>query len=864
MTEIVSGATPASGRAGGPAPTALATTLRIAGRNLRSGLRGFGVFLGCLALGVAAIVGVGSTARSLSDGLAAQGRIILGGDVAASLLSREATPDELAFLRSRGAVVTTATMRAMARTQDGRSALVEPKAVDAAYPGVGTLVTQPQLPREALLGQKDGTFGAAADAVLFQRLGLESGDTVLIGDARITLRAELVSEPDKLAAGIAFGPRLILSQDALRATGLLQPGSLVRWTYRLSLPSADDSALTAFSGDLQKRFPEAGFELRSRTNAAPQFQRNMERFTQFLVLVGLTALVVGGVGVANAVAAHVERRRATMATLKALGATGGRVFAIALAEILALAALGIVLGIIGGAAIPYLVSVTVGALLPTPLEPHVYPRELALGALYGLLTALAFSLWPLGRAHDVPVSALFRDQIEPGLARPRKRYLFAMLAAVLALAGTSILLSYDRRIALFAVIGTAAAFLMLRLVAAAIMALAVRLPRPRRTELRLALGNIHRPGALTPSLVLSLGLGVTLLVTLAVIDQTIRAQLTRSLPERAPSFFFLDVPAAEAPRFEAFLAREAPTAHVERVPMMRGRVVALKGVPAAEVKAAENAAWVLEGDRGVTYSATLPSGSVLVQGEWWPRDDAGPPLVSFDRELAEGLGLHVGDEITVNVLGRNLTARVANLRHVEWQSLGINFVMVFSPSAFAGAPHTDLATVTFPDGADTSRDAGILAAAGREFPNVTTVRVKDALDAVNDVVGKLALAIQGASAVAVLASIMVLAGALAAGHRSRVYDAVVLKTLGATRLRLLAAFVLEYGLLGIATAVFGMLAGTAAAAWILTWVMKLSFDWQISGAFWAAGLAILFTITLGLLGTWRILGQKPAPHLRNR
>jgi putative ABC transport system permease protein len=853
---------PAGRQAGSPA---LPVTLGLAWRNLRHGLGGFGVFLGCIAIGVTAIVGVGSTARSLSDGLASQGRLILGGDVSASVLSREATADELAFLRSQGDVATTATLRAMVRTPDGRSALVEPKAVDTAYPTVGEVVLDPPQPLHGMLAQRDGSFGAAADVALFARLGLKVGDRVTLGTLPLTLRAELVSEPDKLAAGIAFGPRLLVSQDALRASGLVQPGSLVRWTYRIALPEGgrDEAAVARIVEDVPKRFPESGFELRSRSNAAPQFQRNIERFTQFLTLVGLTALVVGGVGVANAVSAYVERRRSTMAVLKAVGATGGRVFTIALVEILALALVGILIGLVCGGILPFVLSATAGALLPVPLEPHIYPHELGLGALYGLLTALAFSLWPLGRAHDVPVSALFRDQVEPGQRWPRRRYLVAVGLAVTALAGAAILLSYDRRIAVYAVIGTGAAFVMLRLVASAIMALAARLPRPRRTELRLALGNIHRPGALTPSLVLSLGLGVTLLVTLAMIDQTIRAQLTRSLPDKAPSFFFLDVPATDAERFDAFLKREASGARVEQVPMMRGRVVALKNVPVAEVKAAENAAWVLEGDRGITYAATAPEGSSVVEGTWWPRDYRGEPLVSFDQELARGLELGVGDTITVNVLGRNLTARIANLRKVEWQSLGINFVMVFSPSAFAGAPHTDLATVTFPGGSNATRDAGILAAAAREFPLVTSVRVKDALDAINDVVGKLALAIQGASAIAVVASILVLAGALAAGHRARVYDAVVLKTLGATRARLLGAFVLEYGLLGLVTAAFGAIAGTGAAWWILTRVMHLSFEWQWSGALLVGTLAIVLTIGLGLLGTWRILGQKPAPYLRS-
>jgi putative ABC transport system permease protein len=861
---------PAGAAGEAQAPGRAAIIWRMTLRNLRAGLSGFGVFLACIALGVAAISGVGSVARSLGDGLASQGRLILGGDVAASLLQREATPDELAWLGSQGDLASVATMRAMVRTTDGRTALIEPKAVDPGYPRVGTLVLDPPLPKEEALrrSEQDGAavFGAAVDRALLSRLDLKLGDRVTVGSATFELRSVIVTEPDKIAAGINFGPRVIISQDALRATGLLQPGSLVRWSYRVVLPqgAADDATLTRFESDLKSRFPESGFEVRSRVNAAPQFQRNIERFTQFLTLVGLAALVVGGVGVANAVSAYVERRTASLATLKALGASGGAVFVIALAEIAVLAGLGIVIGLAIGAALPFVLAGVVGNLLPIPLEPHLYLRELGLGAVYGLLTALAFSLWPLGRVHDVPVSALFRDQVDPEIRRPRPRYVIMVSLAVLALAATAILLAYDARIATAAVIGTAIAFALLRGVAAAIMAGARRLPRPKRTEFRLALANIHRPGALTPSLVLSLGLGVTLLVTIAVIDASVRAQLMRSLPQKAPSFFFLDVPSGQVDRFDTMLRAAAPAATLERVPMMRGRVVSVKGVPAEQVKAEENAAWVLEGDRGITYSATLPAGSKLTAGEWWAADYKGTPLVSVDAEIAKGLGLGIGDSLTVNVLGRNLTAKIANLRRVEWQSLGINFVMVFSPSAFAGAPHTDLSTVTFPGGATPEQEAAVVSASAKEFPNVTTVRVKDALDAVNEVVGQLATAIRGASAVALLSSVLVLAGALAAGHRARVYDAVVLKTLGATRKRLLGAFLLEYGMLGAVTALFGTVAGSAAAAWILTRLMKLDFDWQVTGGIMSAIGAICVTLLLGLFGTWRILGQKPASYLRDQ
>jgi putative ABC transport system permease protein len=839
--------------------------LRLAFRELRGGLRGFGIFLACIALGVAAIASVSSLSRSLTEGISREGRRILGGDMAFSLLQREAGAPERAFLESKGRVNVVATMRAMALAGDKGSGLVEMKAVDGGYPNVGVLETDPQLSPAEVFAERDGAFGAAVDPALLARLDLKVGDRVTVGAANVELQARLVSEPDKIADGIGFGPRLLLSQEALKATGLVQPGSLVRWTYRLTLPpeQSTEEGLTRIEAEANRVLPEAGWNIRTRLNADPRFARNIERFTQFLTLVGLTALLVGGVGVANAVRGFVDRKRASIATFKSLGAPGGQVVLLYLTQVMLIALLGIGIGLAFGAVLPFVINGLFGHLLPIPIQPTLAWSELGIALLYGILTALVFALAPLGRAHDAPVSGLFRDQIDPERRWPRKRYLTALVLSVAALVGLSLLAAYDRRIALMFVGAAAGSFLLLRLVALGIMALARRLPRPRRTAPRLALANIHRPGALTPSLVLSLGLGITLLVTLALIDSNLTRQLTQSLPERAPSFFFLDIPNQQADSFEGFLKQQASDAHIERVPMMRGRLVTLGGRPVAEVKAPEDVSWVLEGDRGITYAKAPPEGSKIVQGEWWPEDYRGRPLVSFDRKIAEGLGLKIGDEITVNVLGRNISATIANLREIEWRTMGINFVMVFSPNAFAGAPHTHLATVTFPNGSDAALDARILRSSAQAYPMVTSVRVKDALEAVNDVVSQLVMAIRGASSIALIASLLVLAGALAAGHRARLYDAVVLKTLGATRARLISAYALEYGLLGLATALFGLLAGTIASYFIVTRVMSLSFTLDLSGAVLASALAVFVSVGLGLMGTWRILSQKPASYLRN-
>jgi putative ABC transport system permease protein len=488
---------------------------------------------------------------------------------------------------------------------------------------------------------------------------------------------------------------------------------------------------------------------------------------------------------------------------------------------------------------------------------------LALSVLYGLLTALAFALWPLGRAHDISVSMLFRDQVAAERHWPRKRYVLAIAAIGAILAALAVQTTYDHRIAAIFIAAAVSVFVVLRLVAILTVWIARRLPRQGSTILRLAIANIHRPGSLTPTVILSLGLGLALLVTVIEIDGNLNREFTAALPEKAPSFFFLDVPATDASRFDAFVHDTVPASMLERVPMLRGRIVAANGIKAEDLKPAAGSRWVLQGDRGITFSSTVPAGSRIVAGDWWGPDYSGEPLVSLENKTAEDLNLKIGEPITVNVLGRNVTAKIANLRAVDWENLGINFVLVFSPGTFNGAPHSDIATLAFADGGSSAEETAVIKALGDAFPNVTAVRVKDTLDTLNGIINKLVLALGGASSITLIAAAFVLGGALAASQRFRIYDAVVLKTYGATRARLLAAYALEYLFIGLISVVFGVALGSIAAALIVTRVMEFPFTWVAGQAGAAAFTALAVTVVFGLAGTFTALGRKPAEVLRN-
>src|SRR5262245_26225381 len=851
---------------GGTAPTrraALPLIFTLAMRELRNGLRGFYVFIACVALGVAAITAVGALADALRASFEAQGEALLGGDVTLARPHRAAEGEERAWLAKQGTLSEVASLRAMGRRPDGSDqALIELRGVDALYPLVGTVTLAGGMSLTEAVRQQPG---AAVDPILLERLSLRVGDRLSIGKIEVPIRAVIETEPDKIAQRLTVGPRVLASLDTLRGWGLIEPGSPVTWRYALKLADnagASDAGLVAFRKAAKKALPEGGFSYRDRRDPAPQVSRTLDRLRQFLTLVGLTALMVGGVGIANAVATYIDRRRKVIATFKSLGATTRTIFGVHLLQVLVFSAIGIGIGIGVGLMVPVALTSFMGDALPIKAELDVTVRSIATAAGYGLLVVLLFTLWPLGRAGQVRAGVLFRDEVAPERHLPAATILAATAVAALALAGLAILTSEAPHLALYyclALIGVFAAFWGL---GSGVTWLARRVPRPGWPELALAVRNLGAPGGLTRTIVLSMGAGLSLLVSVALVDHSVVSDLTGRMPEQSPSYFVLDLKLNESEAFQALVHERFPAARVEQAPMLRGRIVKLGETPVEKVKAPPEAGWVLTGDRSLTYSATPPEGTHVADGTWWPADYTGEPLVSFDVEIARGLHLKIGDTVTVNVLGRNVTARVANLREVRWESLSLNFVMVFSPNTLAGAPHNLLTTITLPRNVSLAEEATLARDLGKTFPSTTAIRVKDAIAAFNAIFDRIMVAVRAAGSVTLIAGALVLAGALATAQRRRIKQAVILKTLGATRRRILTSHLLEYAILALATSAIALIAGTIAA-WIATArVMEFHFSFSGRTAVEAMLLALALVAVFGGYGTWRVLREPAVPYLR--
>ncbi|WP_218191326.1 ABC transporter permease [Enhydrobacter aerosaccus] len=837
------------------------TTLpfRLARREMRSGLGGFRLFLACLALGVGAIAAILSFSRAIEEGLRADARELLGGDLAISQLYREPSPDQLAFLSQQGTLTRWVDMRSMARPvkADGNPALIQLKAVEPSYPLYGTVELKGGGSLADALAKRDGLWGAAVEESALKRMNIALGDEVKVGEARLQVRAVIAREPDSgLSAFASLGPRLMMPLAALGDSQLVQPGSLLTWQYRLKLsPGRSDKAMAE---TLKERFPDASWRIEDLDAAGGGIRFWLERLTQFISLIGLSALLVGGVGVGNAVSSFLASRLRTIATLKCLGAPQRLVFATYFIQLGALALLGVAIGVALGAALPFLAQSLIADLLPVKARIALYVRPLAIAAVFGLLVSLLFALLPLIRARRIPAVTLMRGAVVAAMRLDWREIALVAAVAVL-LAAFAVQTAGSRRIAAYFVVGAVAAFIAFPLLARGVMAAAARIGKPRLAALRLALANLHRPGSPTPIVMLSLGLGLTVLVATALIEGNLREQITQRIPKDAPAFFFVDIQSTQMPAFEQAIAAIPGAGALEKVPSLRGRIVKIGGKPVSELKIPAGARWAVDSDRGITYAATPPDGAHVVEGTWWAADYRGPQLVSFDETLAHDFGIGIGDTITVNVLGREIEARIASLRHIEWQTLAINFVMVFSPGILDRAPHTFLATVK----AMPQAEEAIFKTITDRFPNVTVISVRDAIQTASEVLGNIGLATRLIGLLSILAGVLVLAGAMLATQRRRVHEAVVMKVLGATRLRIASIFAWEFAALGLSTAVAALGVGTAAAFCVVRYLMNLQWTFLPTVAVAVAVGAMLLTLAFGLAGTLAVLRQRPLALLRN-
>lgn len=834
---------------------------KFARRELRGGLRGFRVFLACLALGVAAIAAVGTVRAGITAGLKAEGAALLGGDAEATLTYRFASDDERAWLQnisdSMSETVDFRSMLVVEGDGEAQRGLTQVRAVDDAYPLVGSVVLDPPMPLEQALAGSGTLPGGVMERVLADRLGLAPGDTFRLGTQEFVFAAVLDRYPDNASAGFGLGPRTIVLTRDLTDSSLIVDGTLFDTQYRLDLPP--DASLPVLEAEAEARFRDTGLRWRDAREGAGGTARFVERIGAFLVLVGLSGLAVGGVGVSAAVRAYLSGKTGVIATLKTLGASRRTIFLTYFLQIAALTILGIGIGLILGGGIPIMLAPLLSARLPIPAVFTLYPLPLIEAAIYGLLAALIFTLWPLARTEDIRPATLFRDALSSQTALPRWPFLLVTLLLLATLVGLAVWFSGTAFLTLWTAGGISGALLILVMAAALLRWIARRMRRPTRgrSALRLAFGAIGARGGESTSVVLSLGLGLSVLAAVGQIDGNLRAAFADELPDVAPSYFFVDIQPDQIDGFRARLANDPQVSKFEAAPMLRGIITKINDTDALE---AAGGHWVVRGDRGVTYDGPMPNGTTLIDGEWWPEDYNGPPLISFAAEEAAEMGLSLGDTLTINILGRDITGTIASFREVTWEDAGIGFVLTMNTAALAGAPHSWISTVYSAPEAE----AAILRDLATAYPNITAIRIRDAIAQVSELVAGIASATRYGALATLLTGFLVLIGAAAAGERARTFEAAVLKTIGATRGRIIASFAMRAAILGLGAGVVALAAGILGGWAVQTYIMENDYQIIWSNALGIVGGGILVSLLAGLFFAIRPLATRPAQVLRAR
>ncbi|MDP1768108.1 MAG: FtsX-like permease family protein [Nitrospirota bacterium] len=881
---------------------------RMAWRETRGAWRHFLYFFACIAIGVGALVGVSLFGMNVDRAVTKEARGLLGGDVEIRLthpltLAGHRVLDSLGERNIVFTHVSELIAMAARTTQQPSGAqatqIIELKAIESAYPLYGAIRLDPAQSLDVLLHPDEhrcggqACFGAVVQESLLIRMGLSVGDQLKIGHVRFLITGIVRTEPDRMANAFSLGPRVMIAQEGLRAAELIKPGSRVRERYLVKIPPG--IALEPLITELRGRLATDSVRISSYRAAQPQLRQFLDQLSRYLGLIGLTALFIGGLGVGTSIHAFLRDKLRTIAILKALGADSTMVVSTYVVQTIILGSVGSFAGILLGIGLQRVFPPLMAGLFSSNLLDQLgVSSELSWssiwpimkGATLGLLSTLLFTLWPLLKTRNIHPGAIFRRDAEQASveqkAAPSRWWVRWGLTdrvnvgtaagIILGLCALSVWQAGSWSIGFLFLGALSFAIVLLFLCARIFVRLLGWMPLPRVLSLRYAVGNVVRPGGQAAGIMVAIGIGAMMIVTVTLVEQALLYQVQESRPADAPTFFFIDIQPDQAQEFLSLVHRQIGEVIPELTPLVRSRLHAINGhIIAAEEgvqkdekrlegKEERGRQWYLTREYVLTFLEQLPKDNRLVKGEWWkPGQVFSTPQVSIEEEAANHLGLEIGSLVELDIQGTTLSAEVSSVRKVEWGNFSTNFYMIFSPGALEGAPHTYVATVRVSPDQEVPLQQAVVAL----FPNVSAIHIGDVLDSFARVLDRLSLAIRAVALFCVVAGGLVMAAALAATRYRRLYESVILKALGATRGLIGRAFAIEYVLLGTVAGLIGLSLGT-----VLSWaVLRYLFDlpWTLHPQVLGIGLflTMLLTLVVGFASTYRILGQRPLAVLRH-
>ena len=887
--------------------------MTMAWRETRAAWRHFLYFFFCIALGVGTLVGVGLFAANVEGTVAREARGLMGGDLEIRL-TRPISPDGHDILRSLKSrsidVIHVSELVAMASRHGSRKSssppssavstqLIELKAIEPSYPFYGTLNTEPAHPVFRLIAPqadaclatgsvaKTHCYGAIVQDSLLIKMGLQVGDELKLGQAVLTITGTLKHEPDRVASAFSLGPRVMISQEALRSADLVKPGSRVRERYLLRVPS--EVQPESLVNELRDRLAGDSAHISTFREAQPRLRRFLDQLTRYLGLVGLTALFVGGIGVASTVHAFVKDKLKTIAILKTLGADSGTVIRTYLIQALGLGLMGSLAGVILGASLQHAIPTLLAGLLPIDLlglslsQSSLSAEPILKGLTLGATTTLLFTLWPLLGIREIRPALIFRTEsvgAEQEDDRDQQRFTWlkylrdpvrwvAVLLVGIGLSGLAMWQAGSIAIGMMFMGALVAAVMLLTLAARLVIRWLKMTASPSPLMVRHAIRNLSRPGSQATNIMVAVGIGVMIIVTISLLERSLIREIGENRPVNAPTFFFIDVQPDQTDAFQRMIHERFPHVTPELTPLVRSRLHTVNGRPVpiqendergSRRDGEQGTSWYLTREYVLTFLDRLPKDNVVVKGDWWGHSpDAQPALVSVEEDAARHLGVQPGSTIEFDIQGTVLPATVSNIRKVEWNNFSTNFYMILSPGSLEGAPVTFVATVRVSPAEEVPLQQAVVEA----FPNVTAINIGEVMNTFARVLEHLSVAIRAIAVFCILAGGLVMAAALATTRYRRLYESVIFKALGATRTLIAGSFATEYAFLGAVAGLIGTVLASALSWGVLYFVFDLPWTLQPDMLVGSICLTMILTLAVGFFSTFRILGQRPLTILRH-
>ena len=825
-------------------------------RELRSGVSGFRIFLACLILGVGTISAIGTVKSGIEIAISEKGSELLGGNAEAEFTYRLANTEELKWLETISQNISRIIeFRSMAKFVEGGAkerALTQVKAVDNEYPLIGNVQLVSGKSFKDVFRQPKS---AVMESDLASRLGIDIGETFSLGLTKFVLRDIIQSSPDDAGTNFGLGPRTIIKSEDLLDSGLIAPGTLFTAKYRLLIePLKNLDELRALA---KIKFENNGMRWRDARNGAPGISEFVSRLSAFFIMVGLAGLVVGGVGIGSAVKSYLNRKISTIAVMRSLGATNFQIFMTYFVQLAIISFIGITIGLVIGASVPHLCAPLLKVLIPIPISIVFSIKPLVEAAIYGTIIATLFTLWPLSRCENIQAAALFREMnlIKDGL--PRLKYLVLSFILVIILLIISAVFNQNPELTSWFALGFTVALVTLFLSARLLMYCIKKLGRVinGHPSTRWALAAMGGTQEGTNNSLIAIGLGLTVLAIIGQVDGNLRTSINNNLPEVAPSYFVIDIQKSQIEEVRDILNSNKGVISFDEAPMLRGIITKINNKQASEVAGDH---WVIRGDRGVTYFEELPKRFNLTKGQLWPKDYSGATQISFAAEQAEELGIGIGDSVTVNIMGREITGEITSLRNVDFSSAGIGFVIAMNPSALKKAPHSFIMTIY----ASTEAETEVFNDLSSRFSNITLIKVRNVIERVSNLLSSMATASSYGALTTLAMGFLVLLGSAASGQSARSYDAAILKTLGATRKDLIISYIIRFSLVGATAGLVAIFFAVGGAWCITSLVLELPFKiiWDTALLIIIGGL--IANLLAGLYFATQALKIKPANILR--